>query len=228
MIQVFASWSGGKDCCFSVYRAITDGQKVRYLANMVTEDGKRSCSHGLAAWVIQVQAQAIGIPLVQPQTTRDSYETVFKKTLRTFKREGIDGGVFGDIDFIEHRQWIERVCKETDIIPYLPLWERNQNQIMREFIALGFEAVVIAAKADLFNGEILGRKIDLDFLNYLEELSKTKPITPCGEAGEYHTLVIDGPIFQKRVEILETTKVPRDEHWFLEILKADLKTKVQT
>ncbi len=228
MTQVFASWSGGKDCCFAVYRAMTNGLKLRYLVNMVTEDGERSRSHGLAAWVIQMQAQSISIPLLQPHTTRDNYETVFKDTLHTFKQEGIDGGVFGDIDFNEHRQWIERICRETDMVPYLPLWEISQGKIMREFIGLGFEAIVVAAKADLFGEAILGRKVDLNFLQYLDELGKTKPSTPCGEAGEYHTLVIDGPIFQKRVEILETEKLQRDGHWFLEIVRADLKTKVRT
>lgn len=228
MTQVFASWSGGKDCCFAVHQAMANGLKFRYLVNMVTEDGKRSCSHGLAAWVIQMQAQSIGIPLLQRRTTRDNYETVFKDTLRTFKQERIDGGVFGDIDFNEHRLWIERVCGETDMVPYLPLWGISQDKIMREFIGLGFEAIVVAAKVDLFSEAILGRKVDLNFLQYLEEFGKTKPITLCGEAGEYHTLVIDGPIFQKRVEILETEKLQRDGRWFLEIVRADLKTKVRT
>ena len=120
MDKVFASWSGGKDCCLACYRAMASGLKVRYLANTVTEDGQRSWSHGLPADVIRVQSQAMGIPLVQRRTTRDSYEAEFKNMLRDFKQEGIDGGVFGDIDFNEHRQWIERVCQDVDITPHLP------------------------------------------------------------------------------------------------------------
>ena len=97
--------------------------------------------------------------------------------------------------------------------------------LLRDFIGLGFESVVVAAKADLFDEKILGQKVDLDFIKYLEEQSETKGITPCGEAGEYHTLVIDGPLFRKRVEIIEAKKVLRDEHWFLDILSIDLQTK---
>jgi len=167
----------------------------------------------------------MGIPLVQRRTTRDNYETEFKSMLRAFKQEGVDDGVFGDIDLNEHRQWIDRVCQEVDITPHLPLWGESQDKILRDFIDLGFEAIVIATKADLLDEEWLGRRVDLNFLKLLDELRETKEITPCGEAGEYHTLVIDGPLFKKRIEILKTKKVLRDEHWFLEILKYDLRTK---
>jgi len=225
MSQVFTSWSGGKDCCLACYRASVSGLEVRYLANMVSEDGKRSWSHGLSSELLQVQSRAIGIPLVQRQTTGENYETEFKAMLRGFREEGIDGGVFGDIDFNEHREWIERVCRYADIVPHLPLWGQKQDKILRDFVDLGFEAVVVAAKADLFGEEVLGRKLDLDFIKHLKELEKTKEITPCGEAGEYHTFVIDGPLFKRRVEILETNKVSREGRWFLEILRSEIRTK---
>ncbi len=225
MNQAFASWSGGKDCCLAAYRALKNGLEVRYLANTVTEDGKKSCSHGLSADIIKIQSRAIGIPVVQKRTTRDSYEAVFKNMLREFKREGIEDGVFGDIDFNEHREWIERVCRAAGITPHLPLWLESQSEIMREFIGLGFKAVVVATRADLLGEEWLGRGVDLNFLENLAECGKTKGITPCGEAGEYHTLVIDGPIFLKRIEIRKTGNVLRNEHWFLDILDLELKDK---
>jgi uncharacterized protein (TIGR00290 family) len=90
---------------------------------------------------------------------------------------------------------------------------------------LGFEAIVVATKADLLGEEWLGWRIDLDFLKLLDELRKTKEITPCGEAGEYHTFVTDGPLFSQRIEILETNKVFRDGYWFLDILKYALRSK---
>ena len=225
MHQVFASWSGGKDSCFACYRATVHGLKVRYLLNMITEDGKRSWTHGLSTELLQIQSQAIGIPLAQRRTTMANYETEFKDTLLTLKQEGISGGVFGDIDLEEHRQWTERVCHEVDITPYLPLWGQSQEKILRDFVTSGFEAIVVAAKTDLFGEEWLGQKVDLDFIKHLDELRETKDITPCGEAGEYHTFVIDGPLFNQRIEILETSKVLREGHWFLEILKYDLRSK---
>ena len=225
MNQVFAAWSGGKDSCLACYRAIVSGLKVSYLANMITEDGKRSWSHGQSPELLQAQAQATGIPLVQKRTTGENYEAEFKNMLRVFKLKEVDSGVFGDIDLEEHRQWIERVCHEADITPYLPLWGQSQEKILRDFTDLGFEAVVVVVKADLLNEEWLGRKVDLDFIKHLKELRETKDITPCGEAGEYHTFVTDGPIFNQRIEILETQKVFRDKHWFLEILQCNLRTK---
>jgi uncharacterized protein (TIGR00290 family) len=172
-----------------------------------------------------VQSEAVGIPLVQRRTSWGDYEAEFKNMVRTFKEKGIRGGVFGDIDFDEHREWIERVCKEVDITPYLPLWGESQNEILRNFIDLGFEAIVVATRADILGEEWLGRRIDLDFVKQLVELRETSGVTPCGEAGEYHTLVINGPLFKKRMEILETRKVLRDDHWFLEILGIHLRPK---
>ncbi len=225
MQPVFTSWSGGKDSCLACYQANARGLKVRYLANMITEDGKCSWTHGQSAELLQAQSQAIGIPLVQRRTTGDNYEAEFKKMLFTLKQDGIEGGVFGDIDFDEHRQWVERVCGEVNITPHLPLWGESQDKILRDFVALGFEAVVVVARADLFGEEWLGRKVDLDFLKLLDELRETKDITPCGEAGEYHTFVTDGPLFKQQIEILETNKVLREGHWFLEILRCNLRTK---
>jgi uncharacterized protein (TIGR00290 family) len=192
---------------------------------MITEDGKRSWTHGLSAELLEAQSQAVGIPLIQRRTTMANYETEFKDMLLALKPEGVRGGVFGDIDLEEHRQWTNRICQQIDIIPYQPLWGRSQEAILKGFIGSGFEAVVVVARADLFSQEWLGRKINLDFLSHLSELKQTSDIQLCGEAGEYHTFVTDGPLFNQRIEILETNKVLRDGYWFLEILKYTLRSK---
>jgi len=226
MHQVFTSWSGGKDSCFACYRATVSGLKVCYLVNMITEDGKRSWTHGQSAELLQVQSQAIGIPLVQRRTTMANYEAEFKDMLLGLKQAGVRGGVFGDIDLDEHRQWIDRVCQEVGITPYLPLWGQSQEKILRDFISSGFEAVVVTVRADLLGEEWLGRKVDLDFLSYLSELKPINEIGLCGEAGEYHTFVTDAPLFRQRIEILETNKVLREGYWVLEILKCELRSKL--
>ncbi|MFC2003248.1 diphthine--ammonia ligase [Chloroflexota bacterium] len=225
MPQVFVSWSGGKDSSLACYRAVAGGLKVRYLINMITEDGKRSWTHGQSAELLQAQSQAVGIPLVQRRTKMASYEAEFKDVLLTLRQEGITGGVFGDIDLEEHRQWIERVCGEVDITPHLPLWGERQEEVLRDFINRGFEAVAVVAKADLLGEEWLGRKIDLDFLSDLSGLKKPSGFQLGGEAGEYHTFVTDGPLFNKGIEILETQRTLRDGCWFLEILKYQLRSR---
>jgi len=225
MQQVFVSWSGGKDSCLAGYQAAKNGLKVCYLANMVTGDGQRSWTHGLTPSLLQMQAQALGITLLQHRTSRADYEAEFKKVLARLKEHGISGGVFGDIDLEEHRQWVERVCQQAGITPHLPLWGQRQSEIMRQLIDSGFTAIVVAARADLFDEEILGRKIDPDLLRLLEEMSQSGDITPCGESGEYHTFVTDGPWFQQRIEITEARKILREGHRFLEILGAELRDK---
>jgi diphthine-ammonia ligase len=223
MTKAFASWSGGKDCCLALYRALNSGFDVRYLFNMINKENQRSKSHGVLAAVIKKQSEAMGIPILQQPTADDEYEVVFIKALLKFKRQGIEVGVFGDIDFNEHREWIERVCKTAAITPRLPLWLEDQTKLMAEFINAGFKAVVITVKTDLLGKEFLGRTVDKQFLTDIAKLNKG--ITPCGEAGEFHTLVVDGPLFKKRLDITQSEIVSRGEHHFLEILKVELKSK---
>jgi diphthine-ammonia ligase len=223
--KVFVSWSGGKESSLACYRARKAGLEVSYLANMVTEDGTRSRTHGLSARILKVQARAMGMPLVQRPATWQSYEAEFKKIVGEFKQEGIEGGVFGDIDLEEHREWVERVCREAGITAHEPLWGESQDEILKDFINSGFRAVIVAIRADILGEEWLGRSIDMNFYTEIKELGKAQNITPCGEVGEYHTLVVDGPLFQKRLEITEARKVFRDKHWFLEIMGARLKAK---
>ncbi len=222
MRPAFISWSGGKDCSLACYMATQNGFEARYLLNMIGKDGTRSRSHGMSSDVLKKQAEAMGIALVQQPTEKDDYEENYKNALRRFKEESISDGVFGDIDFNAHLEWIERVCKESGMTPNLPLWEWKHDKIMDDFIGLGFESVVVTTKPDKLGKEWLGRKVDREFLKDLEKLGN---VTLCGEAGEFHTFVINGPLFNKRIEILESEKVFRDERWFLDIGKIELRDK---
>jgi diphthine-ammonia ligase len=221
--KVFVSWSGGKDCCLAFYRSRRNGLDIRYLVNMTTNDGKRSCSHGMSADVIKQQAEALGVSIVQRPTTDTNYEEVFTETLKRLKAEGITAGVFGDIDFNAHREWIERVCSNAGVKATLPLWLEDQTKLMDEFIGAGFKSVVVAVKASLLGPEFLGRTIDKQFLADIRALNKD--ITPCGEAGEFHSLVVDGPLFKKQLVLKETKKVTRGDHHFLEIIAVETKKK---
>jgi len=221
--KVFVSWSGGKDSCLAGYLASKNNARVEYLVNMITGDGKRSWTHGLTTRLMKLQAQALDIPLVQRRTTRASYQAEFTSMLLTLKERGITGGVFGDIDLVEHRNWVERVCERAGITPYLPLWGQRQDRVLRQLIEAGFEAIIVAARADLFDETILGQTIDGNLIRRLEKMSRTGNFSPCGESGEYHTLVIDGPWFQRRLEIGETRKIVRGGHRFLDIKNAKVR-----
>jgi len=222
MSNVFVSWSGGKESSLACYKAKANGLTPSYLLNMASEDGSRSRTHGLAREVLSLQAEAIGIPLIQRKTSWKEYEDNFKKTVLELKEEGIEGGVFGDIDLEEHRRWVERVCKEIGIRAHLPLWGKQQRKILEDFINFGFEAIVVAIISDTLDETWLGRKVDHKFL---KDITRIKSITPCGEAGEYHTLVTDGPIFKKRMRIVETKTHQRGEQRFLDISRCILEDK---
>jgi len=223
MKKAFVSWSGGKDCCQAAYRAVQQGFQIVCLLNMVTSDKRCSCSHGLPARWIRLQAEALGLPLLQQPTTSHNYEAVFSASLAKLKGEGVNYGVFGDIDFEPHREWITRVCSSVNIMPVLPLWQEHQEDIARNFIEQGFESVVVATRADLMGQEWLGRKYDA---NFLKELSVyDDEISPCGEAGEFHTLAVDGPFFRQRLEIRRAEKQKRNNHWFLKIAECVLQEK---
>jgi diphthine-ammonia ligase len=218
MLQLAASWSGGKDSCLSCYKAISAGFEVSHLLNMINKDAKRSMSHGLNHRLIAAQAQAVGVAMVQKEVTWDTYEKGLKNAVYELKKKGVAGMVFGDMDLQEHKDWVERVCAELEIKPIMPLWGAAPEQVLHQFVAEGFEAVVVSAKSDYFGPEWLGRKVDQGLVRELQALENEKGINICGEFGEYHTFVTAGPIFEKRVKILQSRRVLRDGYWFLDIL----------
>ena len=220
--KTFCCWSGGKESALSFYKAKRRGFYISHLLNMLSDDGKYSRSHGVSSKLLQLQAEAIGIPIVQRKTTWETYREEFKKAVLNLKKEGIETGIFGDIDIQQHRDWIETVCKELGIKPVLPLWGSRKNKLLEEFVQAGFKAIIVATNAEFLGREWLGKRIDKEVI---KELKAIERIDLCGERGEYHTFVIDGPIFKKRIKIIETKKVKNARHWFLEILKYRLEEK---
>jgi len=219
-MKSFISWSGGKDACFSYYRAVNDKKtEAVCLLNMISEDGKRSRTHGVSSNLLKAQAEAMGIPIFQRKTTWNNYEDEFTKMLSTFKQKNMKRGVFGDIDLDEHRAWIERVCGKVEIKPIFPLWQCPREELLLDFIRSGFKAVVVAVKADMLSSEWLGRKIDESFV---KDLKKISSVDLCGEAGEYHTFVYDGPIFKKRINIMKIEKQKKEKNRFLDILDYEI------
>jgi uncharacterized protein (TIGR00290 family) len=221
MSQVVVLWSGGKESCFACYKAMVDGFKVSYLLNFVSKD-KRCISHGLDSKLMVAQSQAVGIPIIQKEVTWNTYEEEFKAIMRKLKQMGIRRAVFGDIDIQEHKDWVYRVCGEVDIKPMEPLWGLDPEQILIDFIDEGFKGIVVNVKADLFGKGWLGRKVDRSFIEDLQKLQREYKIHICGELGEYHTFVIDGPIFKRRIKILDSRRVLKEglwKFWLLDILR---------
>ncbi len=217
-MSYISSWSGGKDSCFACYQAIGEGYNVSHLLNFISKEYRRVSFHGTEAKLIQLQAEAIGIPLLQKETTGNGYEQEFKDAVKSLIPDGVTGMVFGDIYLPEQRDWVERVCRELGIEAIEPLWGQDTERILLEFIDAGFEATIVSAKSELCNEKWIGKKVDREFLSHL----KDNNIDLCGENGEYHTFVTDGPIFQKRIKIAKSRPIMRDGYWLLDTLEYSL------
>ena len=209
-MKVFSSWSGGKECALATHKVISQGHEVLSLLNFISEDGERSRSHGIKSSVLALQAEAIGIPLIQIKTSWENYEENFKKVVMELKDEGIEGGVFGAMDLEENREWVERVCSEVGIKAFLPLWGIRSEELIEEFLKLKFEAMVVATRLE---ENLLGKVLDKALIRQISKLGSH----PCGENGEYHTFVTDGPIFRKALKVTRGESKKRDDMWFWEI-----------
>jgi uncharacterized protein (TIGR00290 family) len=213
-----ASWSGGKDGCLACYKAILRGYEVSHLLNFVLNEPCRPGVHEVSSELTRLQSQAIGIPLLQVKTTWVRYEDSFKKMVARLIPLGLRGVVFGDIYLTEHKAWAERVCSGMGLEAVEPLWGEVPERVLLEFMRLGFEAIIIGAKSNLFGKEWVGRRVDDEFYRYL----KDKGIDFCGENGEYHTAVIDGPLFRKGVRVTGGRTVLRNGLWILENVRCTL------
>lgn len=217
-LVAISSWSGGKDSCLACYKAMKQGYRVKYLLNFISKEFKRCCFHGLEGNLIKLQAELIGIPLIQKEVTADmqEYEKEFKAAVLEIK--DIEAMVFGDIYLDEHKKWVERVCHDLDIMPIEPLWDDSPTSIIEEFIDLGFKAIVVSCQADKFGKDFVGREVSKDLVSEF----KSRNICPCGENGEFHTLVVDGPLFKRGIQIVEAKPVLKEgfwKYWFLDIKK---------
>lgn len=220
--RAVCSWSGGKDSCFALYKAFSEGAKVTHIVNFVSHEYKRVRFHGVPAGIIRAQADALGIALVQKETTPKGYEAEFKEAVAALAQNGVKSIICGDIHLADSRDWIEKLSAEIGLKVIEPLWGRSSKEVLAEFIDSGFEATIVSAQADIFDKSWVGRKIDADFLR---DIMMIKGIDVCGENGEYHTLVRNGPIFTKRIEIEDCEVVRKSTHWFLDILSYDLIAK---
>jgi len=209
----FCSWSGGKDSCLALYHAINNGGTAKCLLTMLTEDGNRSRSHGLSSSILKAQSTSLDIPLNVGCSSWNDYEKVFVSTIREFKKGGIEYGVFGDIDMDEHLQWVERVCSSAQIQAYEPLWKRPRMDLLEEFLDLGFMATIVSVKKSVLDKSFLGRRLSRKVVALLQEAG----VDPSGEKGEYHTVVIDGPIFSAPINLVAKGIITQDGYSFIDL-----------
>jgi uncharacterized protein (TIGR00290 family) len=200
LIPAYFNWSGGKDSTLALYRVLREKKfDIRYLLTTLNQEADRISMHGVRSELLLAQAESLGIPVKQIQLPSSAdmgaYETVMSTAIRELKAEGISDCIFGDIFLEDLRAYREQKLQEVHISAHFPLWKGNTSDLVNEFIDLGFKTIVVCVDGSKLGEEFAGRIIDRDFLADLPA-----NVDPCGENGEFHTFVFDGPIFNEPIK----------------------------
>jgi diphthine-ammonia ligase len=195
--KAVCSSSGGKDSMLALWHARDLNLRPATLLTMFDETGKRSRSHGVSRTLAGAQARALGLDLFAPSAGWKDYEKVFVEALNELRERGHEVAIFGDIDLEPHREWEARVCKQAGVNHCLPLWHRSRLELARESIALGFKSIVVCVDSRFLGDAYCGRLFDESFIRDLPP-----GVDACGENGEFHTFVYDGPSFNRPVEFV--------------------------
>lgn len=215
---VLVSWSGGKDSCFALHE-IQKGSTFKPVALLttITRDYDRISMHGVRQLLLERQAASLGLPAHQVSISKNAdneeYETRMAEALMDYRKVGVDLVAFRDLFMEDVRAYRERFLANHGMKGLFPLWHRNTTSLIEEFIALGFKAVITCVNAKVLDQSFVGRMIDETFL-----ASLPAKIDPCGENGEFHSFVFDGPIFSQPVRFSLGDCVLRDSFWFRDLV----------
>ncbi len=207
------SWSGGKDCCTALLRTYRDYDVVAMIT-MFAEDGARSRSHGLRPEVLSAHAQRLGVQNLTGRCSWGSYTKEYIRLLSEASAMGITHIIFGDIMGDAHRAWDEGVCAVHGLTAVLPLWGESTRTLVEEFIATGSTAVIVTARCAYLDATWLGRSITLEAVEALER----RGVDPCGEFGEYHSLVTSTPLFNSPLEVAFGARERHSDCWALDVI----------
>lgn len=192
-LRIAVSWSGGKDSCLAFHRCLVRGAVPAALLTVFDEPMERSRSHGLRPEVVQAQAECLQVPLRVARASWATYEVAFRAQLAALREDGVHDIVFGDIDLPAHREWEERVCRDAGVRAHLPLWLGDRRQLLDEFWAAGFVCRIVAVDRKHLDASVLGAELT----PALVDAFVARGIDACGENGEFHTVVVDGPCFRR-------------------------------
>jgi uncharacterized protein (TIGR00290 family) len=215
---VLVSWSGGKDSCIALYEIQREPKyRVEALLTTVTRDYDRISMHGVRRLLLERQAASLGLPLhqvfISKGATNEEYEMKIGEAFSLYLDRGIDSIVFGDLFLEDIRAYREEFLARHNMRGLFPVWRRDTAIFIREFLELGFRAVVTCVDSKVLDQSFAGRLIDESFLSALPA-----QVDPCGENGEFHSFVFDGPIFNTPVKFSLGESVLRESFWFRDLL----------
>ncbi len=207
MKKAYFNWSTGKDSSLALYHVLRQKEfAVTQLVTTVNKDFERVSMHGLREALLDAQVERLEIPLQKiyfpAQVSMSSYDNTMKAATKQLVEAGFTHGIFGDIFLEDLRKYREEKLQEVGITGVFPLWKKDTKSLVKEFISLGFKAITVCVNAKLLDESFVGRVLDENFINDLPDT-----IDPCGENGEFHTFVFDGPIFSSPINFTIGEKV---------------------
>jgi uncharacterized protein (TIGR00290 family) len=218
--NVLFCWSGGKDSAMALHALQSmEGYRVTSLLTTVTAEYDRISMHGVRRTLLDRQAASIGLPvhnvLIPPQCVNSVYEQQMKLALDEHIARGIRHVAFGDIFLEDLRAYRERNLAQVGMEAIFPIWKRDTRELARDFLRLKFRAIAACVDPRVLDSSFAGRELDESFFADLPA-----GVDPCGENGEFHTFVFDGPIFRSPIGVAVGDKVMRDGFCFCDLLPA--------
>ncbi len=233
MRSAIFNWSGGKDSAMALYEVLQSKTfEIKSLMTSISDDSKRISMHGVRLELLEAQCKRIGLPLkilrLPSSPEMNVYETELFKIMNRFKSEGIEHSIFGDIFLEDLRNYREKQLQKVNMKGVYPLWEKDTRYLLDRFIDLGFKTIITAVDESKLDQSFAGRIIDKSFVDDLP-----KNVDPCGENGEFHTFVFDGPIFKKPItfdkgEVIHKTYSHDKEYgfWFCDLIPKKSKDEI--
>ncbi len=214
MKKILLAWSGGKDSSLALHKIREGGElNVAALLTTVSEDYDRVSMHGVRRELLEIQVRALGYPLetvlIPKTSTNETYEARMRTVLEKWARRGVTGVAFGDLFLEDIRAYRERNLDQVGMEALFPLWGSDTAGLARRFVDLGFRAIVTCVDGEALSGEFVGREYDEQFLRDLPD-----SVDPCGENGEFHTFVYDGPLFPEPLNIVRGQVVLREDRFY--------------
>ena len=219
MESVLVSWSGGKDSAIALYEVLKNqNYQISALLTTVTKGYDRISMHGVRRILLERQVASLGFPLekvfISQDASNEEYETNMGQVLAKYKHAGVTSVVFGDIFLEDLRKYREDKLATLGLRGIFPLWKKDTQELARSLTALGFKAITTCVDDTSLSRQFVGKEIDEQFLS---ELPST--VDPCGENGEYHSFVYDGPIFNERVSLTRGEIVLRENRfWYCDLI----------
>lgn len=225
-MSIALSWSSGKDSAWTLHRLREQGADVSVLVTTVNEKYQRVAMHAVRQQLLRVQSEVAGVPLIELPIpypcTNEQYEAAMRGLVGQLRADGIEHMAFGDLFLEDIRQYRVDRLQGSGIEPLFPLWQLPTDTLAREMIDAGLKAVLTTVDPEQLSPEFCGRYFDHHLLAQLPQA-----VDPCGENGEFHSFVFDGPMFSRPLEIDIGEVIERDGFYFCDVLPASLESCAQ-